>query len=107
MKKWKVTDTITFERTYYIPAIDADKAIAIADSGALDPDEYDQVENTPWDAEEIIMTTKAYRVTQKREGLPDIVIAWFLWREDAEAHCQMMTADFQRIESVNIEETSE
>ncbi len=53
MKTFRVIDTITFERVWYIDAPDEDEAIRRADSGAFDPDHEEQIDNTPYEAEEL------------------------------------------------------
>jgi hypothetical protein len=49
--KWKVQDTITIERTWYVHAETEDAAIRIAASGLKEPVCEEQIDNTVYEAE--------------------------------------------------------
>ena len=54
--KYKVSDTITLERTWFVEAKSASEAIDKIDGLSLpapDPDEEEQIDNTPHEAEEV------------------------------------------------------
>ena len=51
MPKFLVTDTITYERTFAVWARSEDEAIALCDSGRVNPVQEEQIDNTPWEAE--------------------------------------------------------
>ena len=53
MPKYRVTDTVTYARSFIVLAPNEDKAIDLANGGTIDPEECEQIDNTPWEAEKI------------------------------------------------------
>lgn len=52
MKRFVVTDTITYERHWRVEAEDEDSAIDLVSDGLLQPISEEQTDNTPYEAEE-------------------------------------------------------
>lgn len=53
MPVYKVQDTITYERTWFVEAKDEDAALTLVHAGLIGADEEEQISNTPYEAEEL------------------------------------------------------